>query len=117
MKREKEIQLVPEILTITGEICPMKIVQNMIAGKWKILILWYLQAEPRRFGELQRLLPSVSRAVLAQQLKQLENDKLINRKVYNEVPPKVVYSLSEVGESFSTVLEVMQKWGEEYLDK
>lgn len=107
----------PEVITNTGELCPMKLVQNLMAGKWKILILWYLRIEPRRFSELERLLSSVSRGVLTQQLKQLEQDRLVHREVYNEVPPKVVYSLTEMGESFSNVLDVMAAWGEEHLDQ
>lgn len=112
----KEMKHCPETVTHTGELCPMKLVQNLMAGKWKILILWYLKSRPRRFGELQRLLPAVSRGVLTQQLKQLEKDKLVHREVYNEVPLKVVYSLTEMGESFSKVLDVMQMWGEQNLE-
>lgn len=116
MNRNKDIYNIPEAITNTGELCPMKLVQNLMAGKWKILILWYLKAEPRRFGELQKLLQSVSRGVLTQQLKQLQRDNLISREVYNEVPLKVVYSLTELGESLSEVLDVMQKWGESHLN-
>lgn len=105
----------PEAITNEGEICPIKLVQNMIAGKWKILILWYLKEKPRRFGELEKLLASTSRGVLTQQLKQLEKDNLINRIAYNEIPPRVEYSLSEKGENFSVVLDVMRVWGEEFI--
>lgn len=107
----------PEMITNKGEICPMKLANDLVSGKWKILILWYLREQPRRFGELNRLLPAVSRGVLTQQLKQLESDKLVHREVFNEVPLKVVYSLTELGESFSKVLDVMQEWGEFYIDK
>lgn len=105
----------PEFINNSGEICPMKLVQTLVAGKWKILILWYLREKPRRFGELNKLLPNTSRGVLTQQLKQLEEDKLVNREVYNEVPPKVVYSLTNMGENFNKVLDVMQDFGEVYL--
>lgn len=99
------------------ESCPMKLVQRLISGKWKILILWYLSQKPRRFGELNRLLNGTSRGVLTVQLKQLENDKLVNRKSYDEVPPKVVYSLTEIGESFIKVLDIMGIWGKEYYNR
>lgn len=107
----------PEMVTSDGQICPMKLANDLVSGKWKILILWYLREKPRRFGELNRLLPDASRGVLTQQLKQLECDKIVNREVFNEVPLKVVYSLTELGESFSKVLDVMQNWGEFYIEK
>lgn len=94
-----------------------KLVLLIVAGKWKILILWYLREQPRRFGELNRLLSAVSRGVLTQQLKQLKSDKLIHREVYTEVPLKVVYSLTDEGQSFSEVLDVMRKWEELYIEK
>lgn len=114
MKYE-DIYDIPEATTNTGEICPMKLVQKLIAGKWKVLILWHLMEKPMRFGELERVLATTSRGVLTQQLRQLEDDGLVHREIFNEVPLKVVYSLSSLGESFSTVLNVMKEWGEMHL--
>ena len=89
---------------------------KLIGSKWKISILWYLRQKPRRFGELNRLLSNTARGVLTQQLKQLETDKLINREVYDETPPKVVYSLTEAGIRFSSVLDSMTEWINYYID-
>jgi DNA-binding HxlR family transcriptional regulator len=110
-----EIPKVYEIKPST-EICPMKTVQDLIAGKWKIMILWYLSLKIRRFNELQRLLPYASRSILTQHLRELEKDGIVHREVYKEVPPKVEYSLTETGNSFITVLNAMGKWGESYLE-
>ena len=101
----------------TGKDCPIKLVQKIISGKWKILILWYLTEEPRRFGELNRLLPNTSRGVLTEQLKQLEQDGLVHRQVYDEMPLKVVYSLTDIGEGFCSVLTAMGEWAHIYMDK
>ncbi|CAM3214758.1 helix-turn-helix domain-containing protein [Paenibacillus lupini] len=95
------------------EVCPVTETQNVIAGKWKILILWHLR-ETRRFGELQRLVPGISKAILTSQLRELEKDQMINRKVYQEVPPKVEYSLTEAGKEFIPILERMGEWGKKH---
>lgn len=98
-------------------ICPVTATQNVLMGKWKLSILWILHNKTRRFNELQRLMPSVSRGVLAQQLRELEHDGLINRKVYAEVPPKVEYSLTEIGASFIPVMSQIMEWGVGYIKK
>jgi DNA-binding HxlR family transcriptional regulator len=113
----KEIINKPELYMQSGEVCPIKVVTNLISGKWKILILWYLSQEKRRCGEIQRLLPSASKGVLSKQLNELVEDKLIIKTVYDEVPLKVEYSLSETGESFTTILEVLRVWGDDYINK
>ncbi|GLX69817.1 winged helix-turn-helix transcriptional regulator [Paenibacillus glycanilyticus] len=95
------------------EVCPVTDAQNMIAGKWKIIILWHLR-ETRRFGELQRLVPGISKAILTSQLRELERDQMIHRQVYQEVPPKVEYSLAEAGLQFFPILEKMGEWGKKY---
>ncbi|GMK43714.1 winged helix-turn-helix transcriptional regulator [Paenibacillus glycanilyticus] len=95
------------------EVCPVTETQNVIAGKWKIIILWHLR-ETRRFGELQRLVPGISKAILTSQLRELEKDQMVNRVVYQEVPPKVEYSLTEAGEQFIPILESMGVWGKKY---
>ena len=95
--------------------CPALAVQNLIAGKWKLPILSHLREETKRFNELQRLLPEISQGILTRQLRELEQDGLVHREVYKEVPPKVEYSLTEIGQSFIPVLNIVCNWGEEYL--
>lgn len=90
--------------------------QSVISGKWKILIIWYISFyKMQRFNELQRRLDGITHATLANQLKELENDGLINRKAYPEVPPRVEYTLTRLGESFVPLLKQMQAWSEENL--
>lgn len=95
------------------EVCPITETQNVIAGKWKILILWHLR-ETRRFGELQRLVNGISKGILTGQLRELERDGMVHRKVYQEVPPKVEYSLTEAGRNFMPILESMGEWARKY---
>lgn len=97
--------------------CPMILVQDIISGKWKILILWYLSYSTLRFSDLQRKLPTVSQKVLSRQLKSMEEDNIINRKVYPVVPPKVEYSLTDTGRKLIPLLEMMHKFGAEYLEE
>lgn len=90
--------------------------QSVISGKWKILIIWYISFyKMQRFNELQRRLDGITHATLANQLKELENDGLISRKAYPEVPPRVEYTLTDLGESFVPLLKQMQAWSEENL--
>lgn len=100
-----------------SHLCPVNITQNVLMGKWKLSILWILHNKTRRFNELQRLMPSISRGVLTQQLRELERDGLINRKVYGQVPPKVEYSLTEIGVSFIPVMSQIMEWGVGYIKK
>lgn len=97
------------------ETCPVTKVNSLISGKWKIIILWHLGIKSKRFSELNRLLPSASKGVLTRQLRELEEDQLITRKVFQEVPPKVVYSLSPLGEKFFPILEEMGNWSKNHL--
>ncbi|WP_431086668.1 winged helix-turn-helix transcriptional regulator [Paenibacillus sp. 8b26] len=97
------------------EICPVLNAQHIIAGKWKVVILWYLSINTRRFNELQRLLPGVSKGILTRQLRELEEQQMIHREVYKEVPPKVEYSLTSLGQSFIPILHYMGMWGKEYI--
>lgn len=90
--------------------------QSVISGKWKILIIWYISFyKMQRFNELQRRLDGITHATLANQLKELESDGLISRKAYPEVPPRVEYTLTDLGESFVPLLKQMQAWSEENL--
>lgn len=94
--------------------CPMVLVHKLISGKWKILILWYLSSGCLRFSEIKRKLPDVTQKMLTNQLRSLEDDGLVNRKVYPEVPPKVEYSLTEIGKSIIPMLEQMYSFGIDY---
>jgi DNA-binding HxlR family transcriptional regulator len=89
----------------------------LIAGKWKMIILFYLSQKTRRFNELQRLMNNkISQAILTNQLRELENDGLVHREVYKEIPPRVEYSLTDIGQTFIPVLNTLGEWGKTYLN-
>lgn len=94
--------------------CPVETTLMLIGNKWKVLILRDLMPGTRRFGELKKSIGSVSQKVLTAQLRDMEDKGLVSRKVYAEVPPRVEYSLTELGRSLSPILEAMQTWGENY---
>lgn len=96
--------------------CTMEVTLDLIGGKWKALILWHLATKTLRFSELRKMVPQATQKMLTQQLRDLEEDGLILRKVYAEVPPKVEYSLSDFGKSLIPVLEMMCKWGNDYVN-
>ena len=91
--------------------CPVETTLAVIGGKWKPLILWRLKSGVRRFGELQRLVPGVTRKMLTQHLRELERDGIVARKVYGEVPLKVEYSLTEYGRTLRPLLKELCDWG------
>lgn len=93
--------------------CPVSAVLELIGGKWKPVILYCLRSDTRRFGEIAARIPTISRKVLTEQLKELEQDNLIIREQFNETPPRVEYSLSELGKSMAPLLTEMEKWGME----
>lgn len=93
--------------------CPVAATLEYIGGRWKTIILYYLTSGKRRFGEIAARIPTISRKVLSQQLKELERDGLIIRKHYKEIPPRVEYSLTELGKSLSSVFKEMSIWGKE----
>jgi Predicted transcriptional regulators len=96
--------------------CHMELTLELIGGKWKLLILYKLgEKGVMRFNELGRLHPRLTQKMLAQQLKELEADGLVNRKSYNQVPPKVEYSLTERGAALLPILDEMCSWGRDYL--
>lgn len=97
-------------------VCPFATAQRLIQGKWAVLIMHHLSCGPVRFNELQRKMPKMTHATLSNQLKQLESEGLIVRTEYPQIPPKVEYSLSKIGEKFNPVLESIQKWGLEYIE-
>lgn len=94
--------------------CPVETTLTLIGDKWKVLILRDLMPGTKRFGELKKSIGSVSQKVLTAQLRTMEESGLISRKVYAEVPPKVEYSLTALGQSLRPILDSMQNWGEEY---
>lgn len=96
--------------------CPYVTSQKVLSGKWSMLIMYYLSCGPVRFNELQRMLPDMTHATLSRQLKSLEDEHLILRKEYPQIPPKVEYMLSDLGEKFKPVLDSLRSWGNEYID-
>lgn len=95
--------------------CPMEATLDLIGGKWKGVILFRVGEQTRRFNELNRLICKVSPRTLTKQLRELESDGLVRRKVYAEVPPKVEYSLTQKGESLRPVLTTLMAWGQEHV--
>lgn len=96
-------------------ICPYFTSQKILSGKWALLILHHLDESPLRFKELERKLNPITQATLTKQLRSLEEYGLITRTVYNQIPPKVEYSLSELGILFRPVLSSLEKWGNDYI--
>lgn len=94
--------------------CPVETTLMLIGDKWKVLILRDLISGTKRFGELKKSIGSVSQKVLTAQLRDMEENGLVSRKVYAEVPPRVEYSLTELGQSLKPILDSMWNWGERY---
>lgn len=97
--------------------CPVETTLVLISDKWKVLILRDLNEGTRRFGELKKSVEGISQKVLTSNLRQMEENGLVSRKVYAEVPPKVEYTLTDLGESLKPVLNAMATWGLEYKSK
>lgn len=95
--------------------CPVETTLDLIGGKYKALILWHLSTGTLRFSQLQKLITSATPRMLTLQLRELEGQNLIARKVYAEVPPRVEYSMTELGRSLMPILTAMRDWGAEYL--
>ena len=91
--------------------CPVATTLQLIGNKWKILILRNLMARPWRFNEMLRSIPGISQKVLTDNLRALENDEIITRTVFPEVPPRVEYALSDLGESMRPIIKAMEAWG------
>jgi DNA-binding HxlR family transcriptional regulator len=91
--------------------CPVEAAIDVIGGKWKTLILWWLQQGTHRFAELRRLIPAITEKMLIQQLRELEADGIVARQVYPTVPPKVEYSLTKYGRSLERALQTICDWG------
>ena len=105
----------PEI-TIRGKKFnnPVELSLDVIGGKWKMPIIWGLREDTLRYGEIRKSLPKVTHKMLTQQLRELESDEIIIRKVYPEVPPKVEYSLTLLGKSVIPIIDLLREWGTEY---
>lgn len=94
--------------------CPVELGLNILSGKWNLRILWHLSKGTLRFNELQRLLGGITTKTLTRQLRELEAQGIIRRKVFSEVPPRVEYSLSEIGVTLKPILEELCQWGKVY---
>jgi DNA-binding HxlR family transcriptional regulator len=94
--------------------CSMELTLDIIGGKWKPLIVWHLADKTMRFSELKRTMPNITQKMLTQQLRMLEENGLVNRLVYTQVPPKVEYSLTEHGKSLVPVLATLCQWANNY---
>ncbi|MBQ6520267.1 MAG: helix-turn-helix transcriptional regulator [Anaerolineaceae bacterium] len=94
--------------------CPVAVTVSLIGNKWKLLIIRNLLMRPWRFNELHRDLDGISQKVLTDNLRQLESDGIITRTIYPEVPPRVEYALSDLGNSMRPILDAMQEWGNAY---
>lgn len=94
--------------------CPVNTTLDIIGGKWKVLILYQLLEETRRFNELRRLMPTITQRMLTLQLRELEDDGIVHREIYPQVPPKVEYSMTEFGRTLIPVIQAMHDWGTAY---
>jgi len=90
---------------------PIEAAIAVLNGKWKVLILWHLKGGVRRFGEVRKLMPRITQKMLAQELRDLESEGLVHRKIYPVIPPKVEYALTSHGETILPVLESLAQWG------
>lgn len=95
--------------------CGLDAAVDVVGGKWKPLILWALSTRPYRFGELRRELGGITEKVLIQQLRELQRDGVVDREVHEQVPPKVVYSLTRLGRSLNEALEPLGDWGDAHM--
>ncbi|WP_448546730.1 winged helix-turn-helix transcriptional regulator [Thalassotalea fusca] len=97
--------------------CPVEATLTVLSGKWKGIIMYYLLADTRRFNELRRLMPNITQRMLTKQLRELEADNLIARKIYPEIPPKVEYSVTEYGQTLAPVIKVLGEWGARHISQ
>jgi DNA-binding HxlR family transcriptional regulator len=97
--------------------CPVEAAVDVFGGKWKAPILWRLQERTWRFAELRRQLPGITEKMLTQQLRELEADGIVNRRVFPTVPPRVEYSLTEYGRSLKRALRAICDWGKKHIER
>ena len=96
--------------------CPVEATLELIGGKWKGVVLYHLLERTYRFGELKKVMPGITQRMLTKQLRELETDGIIHRKVYAQVPPKVEYSLTECGKSLKGIIMMMRDWGRTHFE-
>ena len=99
---------------LTPSPCPVTTTLSVIGGKWKPIILYTITAETKRFSEIKRLIPAISQKMLTQQLRELEDDGIVHRRVYPVVPPKVEYSITDYGGTLMPILDAMVAWGQRH---
>ncbi len=97
--------------------CPAEVTLQVVGGRWKVIILWFLLEETLRFSDLQRAVAGITPKMLTQQLRELERDHIVQRTVYPHVPPKVEYSLTPLGRSLKPIVEAMHHWGLERVER
>jgi DNA-binding HxlR family transcriptional regulator len=104
--------------TTTGRryTCGLDAAVDVVGGKWKPMVLWTLSVGPRRYGQLRREIEGISEKVLIAQLRELERDGLVHREVHEQVPPKVVYSLTPMGQTLNEALDPLGDWGEKHME-
>lgn len=100
-----------------NQACPIASSINIFGGKWKPEILYFINLEPRRFNELKRLIPNITQRMLTQQLRELERDGIIDRKQYLEIPPKVVYSMTDLGNTLIPIFKELENWTTRNINK
>lgn len=98
----------------TDNICGMSLAIDVVGGKWKMHLMWALAEGPQRFGELRRLLDGVSEKVLAENLRHLESHGVVHREVFAEIPPRVEYTLTPLGQELATALHPLEQWGDKH---
>ena len=98
-------------------ICGINHTQKILAGKWKITIIWLLKNEAKRYSEIKKFLSNISQGSLTKQLRELEEDEIIERKIYPEVPPRVEYFLTEKGKRLTPILDSMEEFANFYIDE
>lgn len=106
-----------DFITEERDMYAIALTQNILSGRWKYFIIWYLKDKTRRFSDIKHYLEDISQGSLTKQLRELEQDGVIQRKVYPTVPPKVEYSLTEKGVKLLSVLEMMKAFGKEYIEE
>ncbi len=98
------------------DVCGMSVAIDVVGGKWKLHLMWVLAGEPRRFGQIRALLSGVSEKVLTENLRHLEAAGVVRREIYPEVPPRVEYSLTPIGQELSRALRPLEEWGDRHRD-
>jgi DNA-binding HxlR family transcriptional regulator len=94
--------------------CPVEFTLELIGGKWKGILLYHLMKGKKRFNEIRRICPGITQRMLTLQLRELEEDRIVHREVYPQVPPKVEYSLTEFGQTLQPIMMLMKEWGTTY---